>query len=1110
MTKYDFSEAKAIMAGEEPVKQPKYDFSEAKAIMTGEESDTPTEQKYDFSEAKAIMTEEPSTVQQIKSGLNIGATEALIPHAISTEEARKPLTGIESASKIGGSIITDLVMGAALPAAAGFSVGGPVGAAVGVSGSLIYGLYRAYGMEELESRRADREFSPINFGINAGLEANYLLKYGGGAIAKIAKGAVQAGGTAGQAGLYGASSPGEFFVAMALGGLGGATTAKGIVDPKATKAITNTAKKAIKGRIRWSEFQKQTALEFAEINRFKNASKSGADLQAKLLEDPKVLDALADEVIEKGATLETPRGIRRIAEDGAIPNINIKDLPTATRTAQEFGMSLEFVPGLKKPDGSKANTRLLHDGTIQVGTKDINREVGREIKGLIEQRSKRWISWILNRHGEAEPNIRKFHDEIKTYPKIAQDAAYVGFQTQGIKVQKLTNMIETGDKRLSNVKGVTFGSYFGDDLWWARNMDEANGATNWAETFSITTEANQRMTTAYAAIGKEAQGVEKGLNKAKIREGAVIDGNKMSIMKIIEGRHVDKLPENQKVAVKAYQKLLEDFRKTYDGTTIKIDEFSGGQDVYFPHVVASPAKLVRRLKNNIRKGEDLETTYDLIAKNTGTRPETPEQAMQLANDIINIPKEDLSSNLSTTHSMERKGKLLPIELEEDPMIVFNRYVKDQLTSVFYKDALNHAGINIGILQELAKTSPKVKRDLARAVRWTKDITHSQKGRLNAWMETTANKTENYFYDIMDDAGSSNLKKKAAEFGVEIPKLMNFITSSIYTNQLGFQVRAPARNMTQTYLLTAPELTDHSVKYGYSTVGESIMRAGNHIRKNKTMRSFLQEKGLQSGHVINESFKEGSEEISRELRALGWLVNKAKWMGDKGMTLYSASDDANRLVTYFVGQKVAKDALAGNKSAIHYITKVMPQAKRTEIRLALNAKNTKRVGDIISRELIEKTQFMYNKHSRSEFARDFGQLATMFTKWPNMNMNNVADMLKKGRKYPLAATYLASLVGLSSVAHSLDLFDVYENPIAKRIIGKDIKAVTQISPTGSLLGVSTPPVLGAVGKIVKAASEVALEQDLGKAATTAVGAGKPFVPMLNPVTNAYKLGKELTE
>jgi hypothetical protein len=114
-----------------------------------------------------------------------------------------------------------------------------------------------------------------------------------------------------------------------------------------------------------------------------------------------------------------------------------------------------------------------------------------------------------------------------------------------------------------------------------------------------------------------------------------------------------------------------------------------------------------------------------------------------------------------------------------------------------------------------------------------------------------------------------------------------------------------------------------------------------------------------------------------------------------MWLYEKTDFHNRMVTFKMAQRVVADVLDGTEAmtagrkltsnqadALRYVTNIEPGIQREMKQLLRGGRdNVEEINKTLSRYMVSKTQFHYNRAAMSEYGRSVGPLLSMFTKWP---------------------------------------------------------------------------------------------------------------------------------
>jgi hypothetical protein len=327
-----------------------------------------------------------------------------------------------------------------------------------------------------------------------------------------------------------------------------------------------------------------------------------------------------------------------------------------------------------------------------------------------------------------------------------------------------------------------------------------------------------------------------------------------------------------------------------------------------------------------------------------------------------------------------------------------------------------------------------------------------------------------------------------------------VTGAVYPNFLGLNVRSALQNLTQPFLVTAPEL--------------GVVLGPRYI-----MRTFAKTKDLRT--IMQDAAQYSPAQWSTELQSVLESGLKRSWIGevtDEGirkytklaMGMYEMAEKANRTFVVSMGRELTKDVLANDKVAMQYVQK-MGAGLRREVMDALAAKDSTKVEQLLINNLLDKTIFQYNTGSMSQFGRSMGPVLSTFSKWPTVLVGDVIDTYERrgaGKgSMDLARKYMGPLVLLASLNAAISggkPFTQEDPQIAATIGGK--QGLTSLSPLMSLKqGIGMPPVVQSGKKI----AEGALTGDMNKVMQGLSSVGDAYIPVLPSILRTMNDVSKLT-
>jgi hypothetical protein len=935
-----------------------------------------------------------ATLQRI--GKNV-----LAPHLLEKKDFEGDRTVGEMVAETAGSVAGDIAVGAALG-----SVVPGVGTLTGaVVAPVAMALYRGFGYEYARSKAQGESFDPIRGVLNFAAEANPVMM-GGGRILKFIS----------QAGLEGAR---EF------------SYSKDAVGSGVVGAV------------------------------------SGAVAAAFHVKGPGWLGVTAD--LASG-----PKG-----------GIDVKDAAGLTKLVQsnaEFGQRLDNgVAAAKQIDGffDLARTRELAEEFAQ-REGDIGVEMGAgglPAVNMFEDRINQFKRWFVK-----QPGMRAGDDLDVTFDhyakslgeeRIKDDFAIWAHREVAAEVTKrYNNDVAKGiSPKLKDPLESKFAERFRDIKFVMRRIDKKIG-TNFEGMVDAFTEAKNHQSMIVAPLFDEANDLVKAGRSAGLSNEDVgrhlAETTKEGLAKL------PKLDEAQTKVVEGWRQFFKNVRTKAQEKGMSIDELQSETGNYLPRRSLTGADLNRSFRKERAR---LVQAYgdDFLEKKSKDVLQFKEAVAHVLKDKKSkITAGDVQYNQQIDEAMEkmldpRNGKSLEgfeafasfqRSAQEIPSFVQDfdigrlavNYANNVFKAATYHDAFMQMSANMEILKKLG-----LKRSHDYLKRYIDDVSGKPSETI-AGVQYKINKhkvnAQNAIDDLVDVDGMS-AKVKRGFYGIkkDLPDYMGYAMQSLYPNLLGWNFKAAIRNYAQPFLVTAPEL---GWGYGSRLVAKATAGAWKDRATGTNFAHFLRDRHLAPGKFFGEGLDVSSDSL-RATKYMGRAIEGIDKLNDMSMFLYSASDNVNRYITYKVGQQLAKDVVAGNESALKYVTRVMSEGNKRGVRDLISAGKTDELGDLLARQLITKTQFNYGKESLNEFGRENGRLFSMFTKWPATVMSDTAELLEthgavKGST-KVAQRYFAPMAALMMAGEYL--VDTDASPTLQWLVGTDL---SDAAPAQSMK-VGAPPVIG---------------------------------------------------
>jgi len=356
--------------------------------------------------------------------------------------------------------------------------------------------------------------------------------------------------------------------------------------------------------------------------------------------------------------------------------------------------------------------------------------------------------------------------------------------------------------------------------------------------------------------------------------------------------------------------------------------------------------------------------------------------------------------------------------------------------------------------------------------------------------------------LMDMAEQGGAKGRLANMLLEggANNFMRF-TGAVYPNFLGFNVRSAIQNMTQPFLVTAPEL---GAILGPRYIMRVLPRLGN-VRR-----------------LMQQAEQYRAAQWSTELQSVLESNMKRTWIGEKtdkgirqytnlAMGMYELAERANRAIVVDMGRELAKDILAKDKQALKYLAKMGVGARRN-IEDAIASGDTALAEKLLINNLLDKTVFQYNKLSMSQFGRAMGPVMSTFSKWPTVLAGDIIDTYERqgaGKgSMELARKYFGPFVLLAAGNAAItggEPFKQEDVQTAALVGGK--QGLTSLSPLMSLKqGIGMPPLVQSGKKF----TEGALTGDMNKVVGGLASVGDAYMPVIPGILRTINDVSKLTE
>lgn len=685
---------------------------------------------------------------------------------------------------------------------------------------------------------------------------------------------------------------------------------------------------------------------------------------------------------------------------------------------------------------------------------------------------------VASRAGEgAEFLSRRYLDSV-------EKRAHGDLVNQRLVERALGSAAEVGTIR-------ALGRYFSDYQFVFRQMDRLRG-TRLEPVLNAWNEKNNAFTRHLASAAKRIGEAQKQVKEAGLTANELYNAlNKPGVVQFTGAKGQ---------AVEAYKQLFTTLREEANALGLNIAKLEN----YVPHFLKDHLQIAQTVRQRLgeieqRYGINLlnysQTEYgSAMSAGMGEAPlyrELKDGLEYLYGDKIGTPEllqdflaQQMNPKTAGTRSFSKAAATYRRTAEEVPLL-FRETDVNRLAVRWASTTLKHAYLrNEFAAVEKARDMFAQAGFRGEAENLTRWLTDNLGGtRPNTWRSATQ-ELQNILLNMADKGGN---KAQLANWLLEAgPNIFMRATAAVYPNFLGLKVASALQNMTQPFLVTAPEL-------GAELGPRYLLRT---VSKVKDVKKLWQDAEQYSAAQWNTQLQFALESGL-----------KRSWIGEKtdatiqqytkiAMGMYEVAEKSNRTIVVSMGRELAKDVLAGDKVATQYVQQLNIGMRR-EIMDAIAAKDSAQVEKLLVNNLLDKTIFQYNRGSMSEFGRTWGPIFSTFSKWPTVLVGDVIDTYERrgiGKgNLELARKYLGPLVLLAALNAAISggrPFTQEDEQIAATIGGK--QGLTSLSPLMSLKQEwGTPPVFQSGRKVM----EGALTGDINKVMKGLTSMGDAYIPVI---------------
>jgi hypothetical protein len=1058
--------------------------------------------------ASATTATETSAPKEttVLEDIKLGVKESFLPFSVTKEEAKTEGTITRAIANI-TSDIAGLLAAGKVGATVGGAVAGPVGAIVGGTGATVgLGIYRALGMEKVRATADEREMSPKNIAVNLVTETLPIVRHAKLGM-NLALSGAQAAAQFEQARQYGAS--GEMAALIAV--VGGSVAA------------------ATRRSVSKEEVERLGALAFVTEPTMSKQAVNGLDQVLQEGKDKRI----TQQVYEYLDTYRTQENtFAKIITE--FPTNRRQQIAYVKQLSPDTKQSLLELPELKEaveifkqspPGGKKFRT-------------DENLQTYVILNAIKEQRA--GMAFYFTKESGYNA-IQKLNETLQKQA-LTFDEAHKIYRTHRLVTDRLKQALaDVDDVDISRAMG-----WVASDYHVARAIDDVTGLDLRSRIDRL---AQSELSHRGVVIDYQRKifALEKEIRKAKVDSkdlGRMLEMSANERMAYITANYAKNASKVQDLLTKT-RALFDDMREFGIANGIHIPY----RENYFTSMMQDAAqatanlnRVAKQIQEVMEKNPKLKTIDELIdmlkdnplavsARQlrtvlTNTFEDLKEKPIELTtldryiNKFERLTIEKQSIGFEASAAFARKGELPELIREREVGTVLRAYARNISRAVHFDSQIKELAEYRDALQTLG---------LKNAANWLDRYIKTQSGHpgfVQAAISATYSKMRsNLLKSLENTSQAKQLGTKATLAAIDF---MAYVPSIIYQNFLGARLGPIILNMTQTPMLTGPEIGGIA---GQKLVAKGALKTALAMRKGSDFTKEVEDY-INAAKAVPElaSRWRNVRVASKNLNALeeiqfantiqaeltkGRLKRSFDAMigvsGKLSLGAYTFTDTINRHITINISKELTKDILRNKPYALKFVKQGDTSLKTDIGRIQTLLKQTtdparkaaleKTLEYTVAGYLIGKTQFYYTKASSSAWARELGPLFSMFTKFPQMLGSDVYEKLVRKKEYSkFVQQYVAPTVVVMGFYQLLG--DYKDEPRAQALRLNNAWRMTPISA----VEVSPPPVLPIPGKAIQILADV-VNGDLEKAGGRIVDIGSTIMPgawVVAGAKDAYKI------
>jgi len=305
----------------------------------------------------------------------------------------------------------------------------------------------------------------------------------------------------------------------------------------------------------------------------------------------------------------------------------------------------------------------------------------------------------------------------------------------------------------------------------------------------------------------------------------------------------------------------------------------------------------------------------------------------------------------------------------------------------------------------------------------------------------------------------------------VPEVFGFLGQQIYPNLLAWNPANLLPNLAQPFTMGATSMATGGGNIGQIAYGHrkallaavdvaKEIRLGHPRSMMKKIEATLAKEGFTTPEMIDRDFINMSEEMRHGKTAEA--LDKYRQFMSVGMLLFNYTDKISKYTAIKMSDRVSQDFLSATakkgsgliKDEARSLAVVagLPSSLRTRLKYATPAE----AKQLFRLHFVAETNLIYGKVGATEFARDFGPVASMLSTWPTTVTSDIVGKFRtlggaKGLKV-VTEKYLGPAFALAGLGFALTPTDPKNKDRMKVLVGGG--GIKGLSPIYSIKGIGT--------------------------------------------------------